>query len=236
MVSRITNLHNGDPAKLLLDTNSVVVSPRVFEGKVDRALGLASWIHVRWIVLSILRLDQCVGCTAGRKAVYRSAVARDCSSIDDGSGGISVQEDVIERWIVVDGEAAADDHSGHKGYVVGKADARSIVIVVLRDLRKCGQIEWQSGEPDRVGSGLTGYAGIMQKIDTLFEVLPTQAEIDGEILGDLIVILEVQGPVRLLEGDVGVSVRELFGCDPGKGIVDALEGKGAACVWKEDVG
>ena len=62
------------------------------------------------------------------------AIATDHARIDDRSGGVGVEEDVVERRIVVDGEAAADHNPMPEGRVIGKSDARFEVLVVFRNV------------------------------------------------------------------------------------------------------
>ena len=58
----------------------------------------------------------------------------------------------------------------------------------------------------------------MKQVDALREVLPAQAEVQRKVPGDLVVILEVEGPVRFFEGDVRISVgqTERSSCRPGR--------------------
>src|SRR5260370_8202757 len=104
----------------MLDAKSVLVWPGIFEREVEGALRLEPRIDPCGVVRIVLRMDQSIAGTARRQTVDGAPIATDYACIDDGSGGIGVEEDVVERRIVLDVEAAPDDHSLASFAVINK--------------------------------------------------------------------------------------------------------------------
>ena len=92
---------------------------------------------------------------------------------------------------------------------IGKADHRAVVLVLVGKLRDCGQAKGQGLIPQMIGASLLRHAFVMQYVASLLIVLPAQTEIEGEVVFDPPVILEVESGVIFLEAQDRLPVGNL---------------------------
>src|SRR5713101_304077 len=129
-----------------------------------------------------------------------------------------VGEHVIERGIIGNTEAAAND-----GFILaeqalpnsrcpGKAHIGRPIIQPIRNMGHRRQALWQRWIPEWSCRVLFGHRKVVQQVDGLAVKFPANTEVQGQVVLDSPVILEVQGSILLLEGEVKGTIGQAEIC------------------------
>ena len=92
-----------------------------------------------------------------------------------------------------------------------KTHHRTKIVVLVRKFWHRGQALRQRGIPERTGSGLLGHTLVVQQVTGLLVKIPSQSEIQGEVIFAPPVILKVQPQIVFLEAQARLPIRDRRG-------------------------